>query len=379
MGRRGELHNGMSMRIECPLDSGNIEVISLEEASASLRIRMDNAAAFRQWFYFRCDGVHHRPLVLTLTDVGSCSYPKGWNNYRAVASYDGIDWFRVPTEYQNGNLIISHTPEEESVSYAYFAPYPLARRIELAQRVTLNGGIIETLAVTPDGHDLLCLTFGTGPAQVWIIARQHPGESMAEWFAEGLVEQLLTRGDPAVVSLLEQATLRIVPCVNPDGAYRGNHRTNARGADLNRAWLAPDRDISPEVFAIRERMVATGVALALDIHGDEEIPYNFAGGGEGTPSWSAARAAHKRLFLERWLAVSEDFQIRHGYAVPEPGTANLAICSHQLAERFGCLSLTIESPFLDHNDRPNVRTGWSPERAMRLGASVLHPIKAALL
>jgi murein tripeptide amidase MpaA len=75
-----------------------------------------------------------------------------------------------------------------------------------------------------------------------------------------------------------------VPCVNPDGAFRGNHRTNALGTDLNRAWLSPDPATAPEVAAIKARMDETGVALALDIHGDEEIPYNFASGGEGTPS-----------------------------------------------------------------------------------------------
>jgi murein tripeptide amidase MpaA len=31
---------------------------------------------------------------------------------------------------------------------------------------------------------------------VWIIAQQHPGEHMAEWFMEGVIERLQQDGDP---------------------------------------------------------------------------------------------------------------------------------------------------------------------------------------
>lgn len=370
----------MSIRISAPEDAGNIEIRELRGDEALLSIRPDNAAPFRQWFHFRCQGAQGRPLTLRVVDAAACSYPRGWRDYRAVASCDGEDWFRVPTEYHDGSLTISHTPPSDDICYAYFAPYPLARRAALIDRAVRAKVRADSLAETPDGRELPCLAFGRGERPVWIIARQHPGESMAEWFAEGLIHRLIAApgADPEVERFLSMVTLFVVPCVNPDGAYRGNHRTNARGADLNRAWLAPDAINSPEVLAIRDRMDRTGVALALDIHGDEEIPYNFASGGEGTPSWDPARAEQKRAFLESWLRASPDFQTRHGYTPPEPGAANLSICSHQLAERFGCLSLTVESPFLDHNDRPDPRDGWSPARARALGASVITPILSVL-
>jgi murein tripeptide amidase MpaA len=366
------------MRIEVPPDSGNVEVLDLSDTVAQLVIRPDNAANFRQWFYFRCAGVQGRPLDLRLLNARTCSYPRGWPGYRAVASYDGLDWFRVPTQYVEGQLHISHTPEQDSVEYAYFAPYLMSRRQAHARRVEQRGGLVERLTVTPDGHDLLHFQIGTGPLPVWIVARQHSGETMAEWFVEGLTERWLDPEDPVASQLRSQATLHLVPCVNPDGAHRGNHRTNAHGMDLNRAWLSPDPLLAPEVEAILRRMDETGAVLALDIHGDEEIPHNFASGGEGTPSWDPVRAARKAAFLQRWVETTPEFQTRHGYPTVAPGEANLAICSHQLTERFRCLALTIESPFLDHDDQPDPRTGWSPARAQRLGASVLGPILADL-
>jgi murein tripeptide amidase MpaA len=38
--------------------------------------------------------------------------------------------------------------------------------------------------------------------EIWLIARQHPGESMAEWFVEGFLERLLDDADPLARVLL---------------------------------------------------------------------------------------------------------------------------------------------------------------------------------
>ena len=55
----------------------------------------------------------------------------------------------------------------------------------------------EVLGETLDGQDLDCLHVGAGPRELWIIARQHPGETMAEWFVEGLLDRLLDPDDAA--------------------------------------------------------------------------------------------------------------------------------------------------------------------------------------
>ena len=36
---------------------------------------------------------------------------------------------------------------------------------------------------------------GEGKPKIWVIARQHPGESMAEWFCEGFLRRLLDPHD----------------------------------------------------------------------------------------------------------------------------------------------------------------------------------------
>lgn len=123
-----------------------------------------------------------------------------------------------------------HRPPPTTIQ-AYFAPYPSQRHAELvAELQQLDDVQLSVLGQTLDGRDLDLLrmgarhcdgegsgiwtglqggrssrwrfgasgranirhlrvtgTPGDGKRVVWIIARQHPGETMAEWAAEGAV------------------------------------------------------------------------------------------------------------------------------------------------------------------------------------------------
>ncbi|MCB2080888.1 MAG: hypothetical protein KDE55_24705, partial [Novosphingobium sp.] len=70
-----------------------------------------------------------------------------------------------------------------------------------------------------------------------------------------------------------------------------------------------------------------------------------------------------------------DFQTDRGYPSAQPGKGNLTMATNQLAERFGCVSMTLEMPFKDHDPLPCAAQGWSPERSKLLGRDCL----AALL
>ena len=93
---------------------------------------------------------------------------------------------------------------------------------------------LENLGQTVEGRDLDMLVIGNpeaeGVRKVWVTARQHPGETMAEWFVEGLLGRLADEDDALVRQLLNEAVFYIVPNMNPDGAALGNLRTNAAGA-----------------------------------------------------------------------------------------------------------------------------------------------------
>ena len=78
-----------------------------------------------------------------------------------------------------------------------------------------------------------------------------------------------------------------------------------------------------------------------------------------------------RAIAKRWRAAPPISRIEHGYAVAAPGTANLAMSTNQVANRFGAVAMTLEMPFKDNEALPDPEHGWSPERSMRLGADCL--------
>ena len=57
--------------INAAFDSGNIEVLSIDGASARLSITRDNHSEFYQWFHFRVSGAAGRELVLKIGDLNA--------------------------------------------------------------------------------------------------------------------------------------------------------------------------------------------------------------------------------------------------------------------------------------------------------------------
>lgn len=369
--------------ISSNFDSGNIEVLqATDPKDIRLAIRKDNASDFLQWFHFRFEGEIGQTYTVKIMNAGETSYNAGWKDYNVCTSYDRQDWFRIAANYDDGVLTFEFELMQSSVYFAYFAPYSHERHLDLLswaqqdERVTA-----ETLGQTIDGRamSLLKISDTDQPKhKVWVIARQHPGETMAEWFIEGMLGALLDNDRPLTRNMLENTAFYVVPNMNPDGAYRGNLRTNAAGANLNREWETPTMEYSPEVFLVRERMMQEGGDIFLDIHGDEELPYNFVAGCEGNESYDQTHADKEALFKKAYMEVSPDFQDEYGYPKDEKGKANMTVAANWLGEHFKTLSYTIEMPFKDNNDLPNLETGWSPERAAQLGQDVLYPISRVL-
>jgi murein tripeptide amidase MpaA len=363
----------MSIRISAAFDSGNIRLTSILDDRIGLEIVHDKDSDFYQWFHFRALGVRGRRLTYEIANAGRAAYPGGWPDYRACWSEDRETWRRVAeTSYQDGVLRFTHEAQGDAVWFAYFAPYSMERHHDLVARIAAQPGVsLASLGQSLDGREIDCLTLGEGEKQVWFYARQHPGESMAEWWMEGALEALTDPADPIARALRKKATFHLVPNVNPDGSFRGHLRTNAAGVNLNREWHEPTPERSPEVLCVRDAMDRTGVDFAMDVHGDEAIPYVFLAGFEGIPSLQEKQTRLYGAYQDALVARTPDFQKMKGYAVAGKGKANLAMSTNQLAERFGCVAMTLEMPFKDNDDLADPEFGWSPERSKKLGAACL--------
>jgi murein tripeptide amidase MpaA len=264
-------------------------------------------------------------VTLRFLNAGQCAYPMGWEGYRVVASYDRQNWLRVDNRFDGQVMSLEIKPEPQCIYFAYFEPYSHEQHLDLIGWAALSERVTqERLGSTLDGRDMTLLHItdaqsATPLAQkkkVWLIARQHPGEAMAEWFVEG--------------------------------------------------------------FLVRQKMIEVGVDLSLDAHGDEGLPYNFVAGTEGNPGYTPRLEALENAFKAAWLATCPDFQTTHGYGCTPPGQANLTLATNWVGQNFDCLAFTIEMPLKDNADLPDELVGWNGERSKKLGASVLLPLLAVL-
>ncbi|NRA62417.1 MAG: carboxypeptidase family protein [Psychrobium sp.] len=372
------------MKISQNFDSGNIECLSIgKDGNIELAIRRDSNSDFMQWFHYRLTGAKGVECNMIITNANDCAYVEGWPDYQAVASYDRQTWFRVDTHYDGEKLTIAHTPECDSVYYAYFTPYSMERHHDLIANAQLSE-LVEYihLGSTLDGQDMDLLKIGEegeGKKVCWLIARQHPGETMAQWCLEGMLDSLLDPEDPISRELLNKAVFYVVPNMNPDGSRRGNLRTNAAGANLNREWQTPSMEHSPEVYLVRQKMEQTGMDFCLDVHGDEALAYNFIAGSEGIESWNDARQAQLDFYQQALVNASPDFQTKIGYDQEEPGKALMTVGTNYLAHAFGALVMTLEMPFKDTEQTPDEYVGWSAPRSYKLGQACLNALHQTML
>lgn len=361
-----------------------------------------------QYFSFRSiikadesngDGDDGKVVNYILSNAGEASYAKAWEGstiFYSTNPSDPSSWLRkMDTTYDSETGMLSwtheHNSSSSSVYFAYFPPYSYERHLNLISKCdAAPNASVETLGQTLDGREMECVKVGTGEKICWIVHRQHPGETMAEFYAEGLLTKLLGLDSAYAVDgmtrdALKMFTFYIVPNMCPDGAFRGHLRTNAGGHNLNREWCpsekldgtpydAPTLERSPEVYHVLRKMDETGVDVFLDVHGDEELPFNFIAGAEGCPNWNKRLESLQGAFLAKYSRANSDMQIPVAYDPEETGKARLNVCSNQIAVRFDCLAVTLEQPFKDCMSNPDPERGWNGARASMLGASVLEPL-----
>jgi murein tripeptide amidase MpaA len=159
---------------------------------------------------------------------------------------------------------------------------------------------------------------------------------------------------------------------------RGNLRTNAAGANLNREWMTPSIETSPEVYYVKKKIDEVGCDLFLDIHGDEGLPYVFVAGSEMLEGFSEKQTQEQNAFVDSFCAASPDFQTEFGYEASKYNEDLLKLASKYIGHTYKCVSLTLELPFKDNANMPDLEVGWDGARSMKLGEAMLQPILTAL-
>lgn len=385
---------GFSVNARIPSGSGEV-LAGDDPADIRIALRSDPGGDFRGHYHFRITGA--KGTRCRITFVGAVTLSDGfaalvarrggeadgpWTATGPCLSYDRDNWARIYGRITGSDYVVEFTPEHDICYIAQWAPYPIDRELDFFAWMQLSDKVrCGSLGRTLNGADIDYVRVGEpgpGKRQCWLIGRQHPSETMSGFFIEGLLMRLADPEDEAASALLDKAVLHLVPNINPDGSAGAHTRLNGGSADLNRSWDNPDSAAAPEVAAVQARMEATGVDFCIDCHGDEELRCVFLA-GPLKPPYGCERQNHLfDRFEEAWAAASPDYVPRQPYPGGEPTTARTSSAWHWVAHRFDCLSILLEQPFKDTTATPEPDTGWSPQRAAKLGASFVEALAAVV-
>jgi hypothetical protein len=184
--------------------------IDITIAPPPLPIRQEGTdkKSHAQFFHFRVDNppqsspqspssASSTQCTFRIIDAGTASYPEAWAGYHVAYSYDRETWPRIQdTTYDADTGELRWTWADDRgdcggggrggpVWFSYFAPYSYERHQDLIARCggsTTPQCEAGCLGLTLDGRSIDVLKVGTGKTVVWVNARQHPGETMAEWY-----------------------------------------------------------------------------------------------------------------------------------------------------------------------------------------------------
>ena len=94
--------------------------------------------------------------------------------------------------------------------------------------------------------------------------------------------------------------------------------------------------------------------------------------------FSRQQALEQQKFIDDFQRASPDFQTEFGYAAGKYSDDVLNLASKYIGHTFKCVSLTLELPFKDNANLPDLEAGWDGVRSTRLGTVVLQPILRAV-
>lgn len=273
--------------INSNFDSGSINILSTNIGEKNCHFKLslqkeiiNEGNKSQYWFYFKVGNIKNKTCFFSLHTHVDCN--NGFKQFGVSMSYDNKKWIRYKTnqtnkktkcKINNRSLSVRSTkmvtwkikPKHNTIWFAYYVPYPFEKSTKLIHSLSKKSFITKNvIGKSHDNRTIHMLTIGNGDKNVWIIGRQHPGESIASYIIEGFLR--------SVVSPLSNVKLRIIPTLNPDGIFKGYWYTNKNGVNQNLDWKNPK---SREVKLLSKLLKKQNNDLILDIHGDEECRKHF--------------------------------------------------------------------------------------------------------
>ncbi|MBI1315305.1 hypothetical protein GC167_00380 [bacterium] len=125
----------------------------------------------------------------------------------------------------------------------------------------------KTHALSEEGRPLMTWEWGMGSTRVLAWSQMHGNESTGTRALEGVLSILHQSKDVYISKLKERIKLRVLPMINPDGAYRWTRR-NALGIDINRDAR---KQVSTEARFLSKQITEFKPHYSLNLHDQRSL------------------------------------------------------------------------------------------------------------
>jgi hypothetical protein len=232
------------------------------------------------WFCFRLEGMPDaRHVDLVLEHVGNMLGGHQPQYMRPVVRFGGEQgvaaWQRVGegavTERPDGQVCVkweivpaTGLPATCYADVAYCYPYG-EPEVEALVRDADGYWQVDSIGLSQGGLSLLRLSndYGRGDCRpgLYLVARQHSGETPGSWVLDGFLRHVAALGESAPL-------VWAVPLTNVDGVVGGDYGKDNYPYDLNRAWGRPPmrHEVLVMQSDIRRWTERCRPALVLDMH-----------------------------------------------------------------------------------------------------------------
>ncbi|MGF1573556.1 MAG: M14-type cytosolic carboxypeptidase [Sumerlaeia bacterium] len=376
------------LQFSSDFDSGNGTAFQLiGENHYQFEFEDDSNSTDRQWFYFEVKGANESTLTFDLIETEKTNVPGHWRSAVPVYSNDaGATWQRIATQPQMEGTTYRFTHEftSDTVRLAFHDPYPLSRiNSQIAQWqqspwCTASERIGESTQGRPLTH--LTITDTTVPAAekvgVWVIARQHAAEVTGSFVLEGMMEFLLSNDSTAQL-IRRNATINVIPVVNPDGVVMGNYRDNAQGVNLNRVWNGTASMIeSPEVVwakrAIKQWVDAgNNYTYFFDLHSTSGAQPHFA-------FHSTANQTSEEYYarLQAFLQLIESFAPAFDASIGRSSALTSQLAEDSNYIDYGVIAFTFEAGYNNQTHGPEADEYMTPAVHKSVGVGIAKAVAA---
>ncbi|KAG6450398.1 hypothetical protein O3G_MSEX006591 [Manduca sexta] len=412
-------HSGKAKRghlcFDAAFECGNLgRADHITELEYDLFIRPDTCRPrSRFWFNFTVENVKQdQRVIFNLVNLGKEMTLFSGEMTPLVRSTSRPKWLRIPRRLifshrslvHRGRKILSiafaFDKEEDVYQFAAAAPYSYSRLqkyLNVWEKRAQSFAKRESIAQTTQKRRIDLITIGDfnfkekqnhvidehvpkgkgGDVKkrvVLIIARAHGGEPPASFICQGFLDYILSSSEKAL-ALRTGIVVQVIPMLNPDGVFLGNHRSDLLGSDLNRCWNRATSFAHPALVAVNDlvnKLTAekdVQLDFIIDIHADISHEGVFVHGNSYDNVFRFERHAVLPKFLaariEAWHSDVCFFNADSGLAGSARralGTGN--IDAYSLLASLGGRRLNPRGPFLHYTEDAYVKVGRSVVKAL---------------